>query len=704
MKNNKVAFIICVLNENHFETCTSYINDLEIPIGIEVDIVNVRVKKSIAEAYNIGLNMTDAKYKIYLHSNTYIINKNLIKDILEIFEKNDQVGLIGVIGAKRLPANGIWWNDVGKVGEVKILRNGINEDYKLNNIIEKYEIVEAVDGLIMATQVDIEWKEKIFNGLYFYDISQCMEFNKKGFRVIVPRQEKTWCIHDEGSGIDSELQNESEKYRQIFLKEYPMIQNRNIDTSEDLFDFNREEAMNVLVQNRKALENYVCSMKNSLALNDYENVSRNAYNFAERASWNWNHPGFYQSPEIENMLLKCADNLPIEDYVVKDKDNKKRKVLHVLSEGYSVGGHTRLVKNWIKSDTDSIHSLVTTWQIGSTPKWLLDEINKSGGWILSLETVSDKHVERAAKLRKIAYEWADIVVLHIHMMDPIPVIAFGVDGGPPVVYMNHGDHCFWLGASISDLVIDLRPSGQELTFTRRGCNNSSILPIPLQPKKNFNRDEVRAKYKISENETVIVTIASNYKFRSINKYNYINIIKDIVNKVDNCKAYIIGPKDTGKWHEVNVETGGKIKALGVLTEIEELYQIADVYLDCFMLTSMTSLLDASKYGIPIIKFTNKYCPILTEFDEEFKSCTYNNLNDIIQEINKIKINNNEAYEKYKRINDAIVKNHILDTKEKIKNIYSNLDNHKVNRDLRISNETEDYDLFSSLLISRGYVY
>ena len=699
MNNNKIAFIICIFDESQFKTCTSYINDLEIPLGIEVEILSIKETTNIAHAYNIGLNKSDAKYKVYLHSNTYIINRNFIKDVLDIFTKSKQIGLIGVVGAKRLPTNGLWWTDVGYVGEVNILRNTTTEYCKLNNIIEKYEIVEAVDGLIMATQFDIRWKEEVFDGLYFYDISECMEFNKKGLQVVVPRQEKAWCIHDYGIEVDNTLQNESEKYRKVFLGEYPIIQNRNTSISGDLFDYSREEAMNVLVRNRKAAEKYIYSMKSSLVLGDYESVSRNAYAFATITSWNGYHPGFYQSPEIENMLLECANKLTVEDCSIKDKDSKKRKVLHVLSEGYPTGGHTRLAKNWIKSDTDSIHSLVTTWQMGSSPKWLLDEIKKSGGWIFSLDTVSDKNVERAAKLRKLAYEWADVVVLHIHPMDPIPIMAFGIDEGPPIIYMNHADHVFWIGVSIADLVVDLRPSGQNLTLTRRCCKNSCILPIPLQAKKSINRNEVRQKYKINENETVILTIASFYKFRSINNHKFINFIKDIVNKVDNCRAYIVGPDDTGKWHDVNVETNGKVKALGVVEEIEEFYEMADVYLESFMMGSMTSLLDASKYGLPIIKFKNNHCPMQTEFDEEFEVCSYNNINDIIQEINEIKKGN---IEKYKSISAAIEKNHVLDTGINIRNIYSSLNNHKVNKELMISNGTGDYDLFWSLLVSAGY--
>lgn len=392
------------------------------------------------------------------------------------------------------------------------------------------------------------------------------------------------------------------------------------------------------------------------------------------------------------------------DYILKDKRSEKRNVLHVLSQGNPIGGHTRLAQNWMKRDTSSIHSLVTTWQIDSTPQWLLDEVNKSGGWFFDLGTASDKFVERAVKLRKLAYEWADVVVLHMHMMDPIPVMAFGIDDGPPVIYMNHGDHCFWLGASIADLVADLRNCGQQLTLTRRSCSNSSILPIPLQPKKKFNKKEIRKKYGINENETVILTIASNYKFRSINNNNYINILKSIVDKVNSCRAYIIGPNDTGKWHEVNVLTDGKIKAMGESTEIEEFYQISDIYLDCFMMGSMTSLLDASKYGLPIIKFNNTHCPIISEFDEEFKSCSYGDINNIVQEVNNIKNGNIETIEKHKKISDSIEKNHILDTQDKIANIYNRLNTHRVNRKLKISNNIEDYDLFWSILFNRGYVY
>ena len=694
MNEKKIAFISYVLNERQYKECVLYINNLFIPQNMEIEIIAIRDTENLAKSYNTALEQTDAKYKVFLHSNTFIINKNFINDVLDIFINHSHVGMVGVIGAKRIPPSGIWWQDIGRVGQVYSTQKGYIEKLKYGQVIEKYEIVEAIDGFIMATQEDIPWKEESFDGLDFYDAAQCREFYKKGLQIVVARQEKPWCIHEE----DRVIQRNFEEYRKKFLKEYPEIENRGLYRQEDLFDFDRSEAMRVLVENKSALESDMDLMKESIANRDYGRVAQIACAFARKASIN--HPGFYVSPEVEKILLMCSENLTKTKYNLKEKGNEKRRVLHVISEGYSIGGHTRLVKSWIKSDSDSIHSLITTWQIGSTPAWLIEEVERSGGWTYSLEAVSEMYVDRAEKLRELAYEWADVIVLHTHMYDPIPIMAFGIDGGPPIVYMNHADHCFWLGASIADLVVDLRPCAQQLTLERRSAAASYILPLPLQAKKEFNKAEVRKKFGIKEDETIIFTIASHYKFRSINSNCYINIIKQIVDKVDNCRVYIIGPVDKGKWHEINVSTGGKIKALGTLTEIEEYYEIADIYLDCFMIASMTSLFDAATYGLSIMKFSNSHCPILTDFDDELKACSYSSVNEIVQEIKTI--NKNKG--KYKSINDSVIKNHIVDTKEKIRNIYDSLGSHKVNMELEISNYTEDNDLFWSLLIKKGYVY
>ena len=77
--------------------------------------------------------------------------------------------------------------------------------------------VEAIDGLLMATQYDIPWREDIFKEFDFYDASQSMEFIRKGYKVVVPIMHKPICVHDDGLILG--LLNYDEN-RKKYIKEY----------------------------------------------------------------------------------------------------------------------------------------------------------------------------------------------------------------------------------------------------------------------------------------------------------------------------------------------------------------------------------------------------------------------------------------------------------------------------------------------------
>ncbi|NRU88044.1 hypothetical protein DFH41_002631 [Clostridium beijerinckii] len=72
MKENKIAFITCVNDETLYEKSLSYINKLQIPMGIEIEIIAIRNAKSMTSAYNEAIQKSDSKYKVYLHQDVYI--------------------------------------------------------------------------------------------------------------------------------------------------------------------------------------------------------------------------------------------------------------------------------------------------------------------------------------------------------------------------------------------------------------------------------------------------------------------------------------------------------------------------------------------------------------------------------------------------------------------------------------------------------
>ncbi len=217
MNENLIAFIICSNNDFELNECRYYLNRLRIPEGYETDIIVVTGADSMAEGYQAAMLSSDAKYKVYLHHDTFIINENFIRDFLLVFQSDKEIGMLGVVGCKKLPANAhacsSW--DVGKV---------------LHNIgdkcVKKYQSpnkgiteVDAIDGLLMVTQYDINWRTDLFKDWDFYDISQCYGFHRNKLKVVVPYQEGYWCYHDNGY-------SKMVRYdynRRLFVKEYQDI-------------------------------------------------------------------------------------------------------------------------------------------------------------------------------------------------------------------------------------------------------------------------------------------------------------------------------------------------------------------------------------------------------------------------------------------------------------------------------------------------
>lgn len=225
MNENKICFISCVNDDVFYKECLLYINQLYIPEGYEVEHRYVKGAQSMLSGYNKLMNQSDAKYKVYLHQDTFIINKNFIYDILAIFESNKNIGLIGMCGAEVLPTNAVWWEALNKYGKVYESHTGVLKELSFNSYDYEFAQVQAVDGYLMVTQYDLEWNESVFEGWHFYDISQSTEFRLAGYDIVVPKQVKPWCIHDCGLvDVGDDYDKARLKFLDYYSKEiYPLV-------------------------------------------------------------------------------------------------------------------------------------------------------------------------------------------------------------------------------------------------------------------------------------------------------------------------------------------------------------------------------------------------------------------------------------------------------------------------------------------------
>ena len=214
-KNIKCCFITCVNDELSYDECLFYINRQIIPDNYEIDTIAIREADGMCAGYNAAMKESVADIKVYLHQDVCILKPFFVLELVRIFESDKSIGMVGMVGSIKLPPDAVMWHGM-RYG--KLYADGMELTYGMPAMDDEYlyYYVEAVDGLLIATNRDIPWREDLFDRWHFYDASQSAEFRKKGYKVVVPDQSSPWVAHDDG------LLNlkDYDKYRNIFIKEY----------------------------------------------------------------------------------------------------------------------------------------------------------------------------------------------------------------------------------------------------------------------------------------------------------------------------------------------------------------------------------------------------------------------------------------------------------------------------------------------------
>ncbi len=264
----KFCFIACVNNDILMNECRLYIERLYIPEGWSVEVITIKEAPSMAEGYNTAMNASDADIKIYLHQDVFIINRYFLVNIVKIFNSDPNIGIIGMAGVCRLPDCGVMWRGGDYRGKIYQSLEENYQEEKLNGKISVDKVV-CVDGLCIVTSKNVFWREDLFKGFDFYDVSESFEYRRKGYDVVVPEQSYAWCIHDDGRILSLFNYNKS---RKIFIKEYGnMPFDMNGNTRQDTDD--TDDYVEMLSDYEKRKEYYLGNQKKFI--NKAESYIRN---------------------------------------------------------------------------------------------------------------------------------------------------------------------------------------------------------------------------------------------------------------------------------------------------------------------------------------------------------------------------------------------------------------------------------------------
>ena len=367
---------------------------------------------------------------------------------------------------------------------------------------------------------------------------------------------------------------------------------------------------------RAALERLENVAETYLVRGEFDDAAATAEAAAQLAEVN--HPGVLASPRLEQLLERISRaHLPSHpEHHPPASPAGRQRVLIVVTETYETGGHTRMVWRWIGRDPTRCYSVATTAQRGVMPEGIATAVAESGGEIVNIQADAPP-LERAAVLRAHARAF-DLIVLLDHPFDAVPSLAFaGMEQRPPIVMFNHGDHLFWLGRDIVDVLMCIREEGVPFAL-RRGFPAERLIstsfPVfgpdghggdarrPVDPHaRQRAREQLLEQLGWPKATVLLVSVGSYFKWEGPEGYRLLDWIGPVLDRSPEARLLVVGAPDEGQWAQARQRTNNQVVALGRLAEgVGDLLTAADVFLDSMPIGGMAAPAEAAAHGLPVL--------------------------------------------------------------------------------------------------------
>lgn len=236
---HEIACIMCVNDEDYVKEMILYLKRQKLPEGYRLCLYLVRGAKSMTAGYELARKRVSADIKLYMHQDTFIFDEEYLKNLVETLQNGDYA-MLGLAGTKKLPESAVWGESdpedmrfclyqdftlqvLEAVTEFFPEKSG--EDFSQNSVgmfkDARCQELECIDGVLMATREDVPWREDLLKGFHFYDISQCMEYGKRGYRIgIFENGGRAGVLHEVNVSKNETYERSYEEARGRFLQEY----------------------------------------------------------------------------------------------------------------------------------------------------------------------------------------------------------------------------------------------------------------------------------------------------------------------------------------------------------------------------------------------------------------------------------------------------------------------------------------------------
>lgn len=312
-------------------------------------------------------------------------------------------------------------------------------------------------------------------------------------------------------------------------------------------------------------------------------------------------PGLLNDSRLDRKLIDIGLSLRTKP-PTPHQDGRRKKVLHIATQIYSIGGHTRVIGNWAENDVHSESHLILTNQKAHKLPLLKKVLSSSFKTIQPLPsgTLLDKSRDLRNLLARLN---PDLIVLHHHGHDPIPIIAVSYETAPPVLFYNHADHSFSLGTLASSLSVDFRESGQRASLEHRGARKSEVIPYPLRHEQAPNKAQARSRIGIGPNERLIISMASFQKYIPFQIFNFFQTYREILREHADCTMLVIGVPPSRSDIIGTTPLPDNLRCLGPISNPIDYAIAADFFVEPFPLATGLGTFDVIRHGAtPIFNY------------------------------------------------------------------------------------------------------
>lgn len=301
-----------------------------------------------------------------------------------------------------------------------------------------------------------------------------------------------------------------------------------------------------------------------------------------------NASGIYRCDELELALLPTDSA-----FLAPSVGRVRGSTLHVLSEPYPHGGHTRVVKHLLAHAGGGQDVLLTRSPIHpEAHAWL----GTSPDRVFGVDTDGCSSRVRALAAEMAAYSE---VHLYLHPGDIVGAVAVRLARlwrpDMRVGFFNHADHAFSVGIGAADCVFEISTYGWQLRQAR-GCEGrAAFVGIPIEPPMV----EVTDDAALPVGPIKAMSAGTGYKFKPVGSASLPALVDRLLSIESRLGLDLIGPSASEPWwRSVIAHHGDRVRFHGMVPHAAYLRMLrrSAFFIDSYPKTGGTAFPEALLAG------------------------------------------------------------------------------------------------------------